>query len=240
MADTRRVLRADNYDTLTFDCYGTLIDWAAGIAGCLQPVLRAHGVEASDAFLLRFFADAEPAAQVDGARYADVLRTVLRRLGQRLAFAPTAAELDGFAASVGDWRPFPDTVDALSRLAERFELGIVSNVDNDLFARTRVQLGAPFGFVVTAEDVGCYKPDPRPFAAALRAASGKRILHVAQSVFHDIVPAAAAGLDTVWIARAADATRSVGEAGEQQGRSAPYRWRFDSLAEFADALLGDA
>ena len=225
-----RDIRADDYDTLTFDCYGTLIDWGAGLVAALQPVLRAHDAHVEDDFLLRFFAAAEPDAQAEGGRYADALRRVLLRLGQRLAFVPSARELDAFAGSVGDWPPFPDTVAALQRLAGRFELGIVSNIDNDLFARTARQLSTTFDFVVTAEDVGAYKPDPRLFDAAIRAAGdGKRILHVAQSLFHDIGPAASADLDTAWIRRERNAARAA---------SATPNWRFDSLAELAVALLG--
>ena len=137
--------------------------------------------------------------------------------------------LGAFAASPGDWQPFPDTVDALARLAERMDLVIVSNIDNALFRRTAGKLGARFKHVVTAEDVGVYKPDARMFDAAL-AALGRdtRVLHVAQSLYHDIAPATAKGLDTAWIRRDANAAKRI---------AAKPTWTFDSLAEFADALL---
>ena len=199
--------RANRYDALTFDCYGTLVDWGQGLVDFLQPALRERDAHVVDDFLLEFFAAAEPKAQVDGRRYADVLREVLRRLGQRLGFAPSDALLDAFAASPGDWPPFADAPEALARLAERFDLVVVSNIDNSLFAATRKRLGVAFAHVVTAQDVGAYKPARRMFAAALRAVGdGSRVLHVAPSLYHDIAPASAHGLDTAWIRRERNAS----------------------------------
>ena len=221
--------KADDYDALTFDCYGTLIDWGRGLVDFLQPVLLQRDAHVIDGFLLEFFAEMEPQAQVPGRRYADVLREVLRRLGERLGFTPDDELLGAFAASPGDWQPFPDTVDALARLAERMDLVIVSNIDNALFKRTAAKLGARFKHVVTAEDVGVYKPDARMFDAALSALGrDTRVLHVAQSLYHDIAPATAKGLDTAWIRRDANAAKRI---------AAKPTWTFDSLAEFADALL---
>ena len=217
-----------DYDALTFDCYGTLIDWGAGIVNHLQPLLLERDAHVVDDFLLDFFGATEPVAEQDGRSYADVLREVLRRLGDRLAFSPSDTMLDAFAASPGDWEPFPDTVDALARLGERLDLVIVSNVDNDLFRRTATRLGAQFKHVVTAEDVGAYKPDRRMFDAALKLLDGARVLHVAQSLYHDIAPASALGLDTVWIRRHHNAARPA---------EANATWTFESLAEFADTLL---
>ncbi len=223
---------AGDYDALTFDCYGTLIDWGGGIVDYLQPVLVGHYVHVRDDFLLEFFADTEPRVQAEGGSYAEVLREVLRRLGTRLGFVPNAEALDGFAASAGNWPPFPDTVAALQRLSEHFDLVVVSNVDNAIFASTAELLNADFKHVITAEDVGAYKPDRRMFDAARAAlGSGSRILHVAQSLFHDIAPATELGLDSVWIRRDRNAARPV---------SAQPTWAFDSLAEFADAILGTA
>lgn len=228
---------ATDYDALTFDCYGTLVDWAAGIVDFLQPALLQHDVHAVDDFLLEFFAAAEPIAQVDGRKYGDVLREVLRRLGARLGFTPSAELLNAFAAAPASWQPFPDTVEALRRLGERFDLGIVSNIDNALFMETERRLGMAFNprtpkrLLITAEDVGAYKPDKRLFEAA-RAALGEqcRILHVAQSLYHDIAPANALGWDTVWIRRAGNAAKTV---------SAEPVWTFDTLVEFADAVLAE-
>ena len=231
MAQAQAGPDAAAYDTLSFDCYGTLIDWGAGIVGYLQPLLLDRDAHVIDDFLLEFFAETEPQVQAGGGLYADVLREVLRRLGKRLGFTPTAEALDGFVASAGGWPPFADATASLKRLGERFDLAIVSNVDNAIFAKTAVLLEADFKHVVTAEDVGAYKPDKRMFDAA-RAAIGSqsRILHVAQSLYHDIAPASALGLDSVWIRRDRNAARSA---------DAEPTWTFDSLAAFADAVLGE-
>ena len=229
--------RSQDYDALTFDCYGTLIDWGAGIVDFLQPALLARDAHVLDDFLLEFFAATEPVEQVDGRRYADVLRQVLRRLGDRLGFTPDAALLDEFATSPGRWPPFPDATETLARLGQRFPLAIVSNVDNALFAGTAKQLGMAFArdnparLLITAEDVGAYKPDARMFARARAAlGEGRRILHVAQSLYHDIAPASALGWHTVWIRRERNAAKTV---------AAEPNWTFDTLADFADAILAE-
>ncbi len=218
---------ARDYDALTFDCYGTLIDWGAGLVAHLQPLLLAHDAHVIDDFVLDFFAQAEPRAQTLGRPYADVLRDVLRQFGARLGFTPTDDMLDAFAESPGEWPPFPDSVDALRRLGERFDLVVVSNIDNALFAKTREKLGVVFKHVVTAEDVGAYKPDPRMFEAARQALGDARVLHVAQSAYHDIAPASALGLDTALIDRTNNAAQRV---------QASPTWRFDSLAALAEAI----
>ena len=230
--------RAEDYDVLTFDCYGTLIDWGAGLVGFLQPALLAHDAHVIEEFLLEFFAETEPVAQVDGRKYGDVLREVLRRLGARLGFTPGAELLDAFAASPGQWPAFADAPDALRRLGERFDLAVISNIDNALFAESAERLGIAFApdtparRLITAEDVGAYKPDARMFTAARAALGGEtRILHVAQSLYHDIAPASALGWDTAWIRRGRNAARLV----EAQPTCA-----FDTLAALADALLRPA
>ena len=198
----------------------------------MQPCCSKRDAHVIDDFLLEFFADVEPQIQADGVLYADVLREVLHRLGSRLGFTPTDEALDAFAASVADWPVFADTVPALERLGEHFDLVIVSNVDNALFAGSAERLGVDFKHVITAEDVGAYKPDRRMFDHARQVLGDARILHVAQSVYHDIEPATAVGLPTVWIRRDRNAARTG-----QQATAAPT-WSFDSLGEFADAVLG--
>ena len=220
-------LRRSDYDVLTFDCYGTLVDWGSGIVGYLQPLLVEHDAHVVDDFLLEFFAETEPLVQAEGGRYADVLREVLRRLGRRLGFAPDAEALNGFAASVAEWPLFEDTAEALQRLAGHFDLVVVSNIDNAIFAKTATRLGTPFKHVVTAQDVGAYKPDRRMFDAALAAIGDARPLHVAQSLFHDIAPANALGIDSVWIMRDRNAARTA---------DATPTWSFETLTDFADAI----
>ena len=216
-----------NYRTLTFDCYGTLIDWETGILAYLTPLFESYDVHVIDEFVLECYSRYEPEAQDEGGSYREVLARVLQRFGNRLAFTPKDSELEGFSASIGQWPAFPDTVESLKTLAEHFELAVVSNIDDDLFAMSAENLVVPFQHVVTAGQVGVYKPAPEMFAAALETVQGP-VLHVAQSRFHDILPATAAGLDTVWINRPSlGAARTV---------AANPTWTFTSLAEFAAAV----
>jgi 2-haloacid dehalogenase len=224
----------DRYDALTFDCYGTLIDWETGLTAFLRPLIERHDVHAVDGFLLEFFGRAEAELQAGPYRsYRDVLRGVLRLLGERLAFHPDAETLAAFADSVGEWLPFPDAVRALKSLAGRFQLVVVSNIDDDLFDLTQARLGINFDAVITAAQVKAYKPDPRVFEAALQRTGvpRERTLHVAQSMYHDIAPASALGFDTVWIDR---------HAGRGGGATRPAEatptWRMRDLAELAAAL----
>jgi len=199
-------LNANQYELLTFDCYGTLIDWETGITEALTNVCRAHGIHADANELLGHFGAVEHTVQDGPFRtYREVLHETMRGVGSRLGFEATDEECRGFAASVGDWPPFPDTVAALERLAARYKLAIVSNVDDDLFAGSAKRLKAPFDWVVTAEQVGSYKPAPGHFNEIVQR-SGlpiNKILHVAQSLFHDVAPASAMGFTTLWVNRRA-------------------------------------
>jgi 2-haloacid dehalogenase len=189
---------------LTFDCYGTLIDWETGILSALQPILTDHGVTADAERLLALHAELESAAeQGPYAPYRQLLMTVLRGLGERLSFTPSAAEQSQFADAVGDWPPFADTRAALRALRRRFRLAIISNTDDDLFARTNQQLDVTFDWIVTAQQVKSYKPSLNNFREALARIGlpTEQVLHVAQSLFHDHVPAKQVGLETVWINR---------------------------------------
>ena len=196
------------FDLLTFDCYGTLVDWEAGIIAAVRNVAAAHGgtpdPAPGDAAILSAFGAAEHVVQSERYRsYREVLALTLARMGGALGFRPTPAQCDAFAASVADWPAFPDTVDALRRLARRYRLGIVSNVDDDLFAQTRERLRIDFDWVVTAQQVGSYKPATAHFEEmAIRSGIPRdRTLHVAQSLFHDIAPASVLGYATVHVDR---------------------------------------
>jgi 2-haloacid dehalogenase len=189
---------------LTFDCYGTLIDWERGLLCTLQPLLTHHGVTAAAEALLALHAELESAAEAGPYRpYRQVLMTVLQGMGDRLGFTPSEAEQSRFAEAVGDWPPFADTREALKALRRRFRLAIVSNTDDDLFARTNDALGVEFDWIVTAQQVGSYKPSRNNFQQALARIGlpPEQILHVAQSLFHDHVPAKELGLETVWVNR---------------------------------------
>ena len=201
------MLDFDRYTYLTFDCYGTLIDWERGILNALRPLLARHGIARSDDQILELFGELESDAERPPYRsYRDVLATVVDGVGARLDFEPTAEERASLPASVADWPAFPDTVAALRDLAGRFKLAILSNVDDDLFAGSARRLEVDFAAVVTAQQVGSYKPDPRNFQALLARLDvpPERVLHVAQSLFHDIAPAKAIGLTAVWVDRRHD------------------------------------
>jgi 2-haloacid dehalogenase len=195
------------FDALTFDCYGTLIDWESGILRALSGVLEAHDRTLGDDLLLEAYADFEAAAEAGPyLRYRDVLAAALRGVCATCGVVPTEAEVARFSGSVGDWPAFPDSETALGRLAERFRLGVITNCDDDLFALSNRRLGVTFDWIVTAQQVGSYKPDPRNFEAAFARIDvpRDRILHVAQSLFHDHVPAKRLGLTTVWVDRRHD------------------------------------
>ncbi|HSG07009.1 MAG TPA: haloacid dehalogenase type II [Longimicrobiales bacterium] len=208
-----------SFDAFTFDCYGTLIDWERGLLDALAPVLAAHGVASpGDDTLLERFARRESEVQAEPyRRYRAVLEEVLRRVGSDLGFSPTRDQLLGFGGSVGRWRPFPDTVASLQALSVHYRLAVVSNVDDDLFSGSAAQLGVDFAEVVTAQQVRSYKPAPDHFHEVLRRLDlpRKKVLHVAQSVFHDVAPAKALGLPCVWV------NRRAGRAGG--GATAPAR-----------------
>jgi 2-haloacid dehalogenase len=192
------------FEILTFDCYGTLINWEAGILPALHRILSAHGQKLEDATLLKMYGDFEQLSeQGDFHPYRKVLESVVRRFGAQLGFTPTDEEARSLPESLPNWRPWPDTVAALRQLKSRFRLAIVSNVDDDLFAGTRPQLGVEFDEVITAQQAQAYKPSQKMFELALSRihAPAHRVLHVGQSIYHDVIPAQVLGLATVWVNR---------------------------------------
>jgi len=199
------------FRAFSFDCYGTLIDWERGLLRAFGEVMGARGLVFPDELLLETFAsvEADVEAEATGANflmYRDVLCAVLDGVGDELGFAPSPDEQATFAASVATWPPFADTRAALAKLAERYDLIVLSNVDADLFEGSERQLGVPFRHVYTADKIGSYKPSPRNFEYLVEHAgvAPGELLHVAQSLFHDIGPARSAGLATVWVHRRGD------------------------------------
>jgi len=226
------------FEALTFDCYGTLIDWESGILADLRPVLARRGVEPSDDDLLEVYARIEAEAEAGPyLRYREILARCLRGVGAHHGVDPDETEVAAFADSVGDWPAFPDSSAALARLATRFRLGVITNCDDDLFARSAARLGTSFDWVVTAQQVGGYKPDQRNFEVAFERIGlpRERILHVAQSVFHDHVPAKRLGLMTVWIDRRHDRPGS----GATPPANATPDATFPDMASLADAATVD-
>ncbi len=192
------------FDVLTFDTYGTLIDWEAGILAALDPVLAAHGVRADDEALLERYGRHE--AELEAGPYLpyrEVLGRALVAIGADLGFEPTAAEVAAFSGSVGEWPAFADSAEALARLHARFRLAVITNCDDDLFALSEQRLGLRFDWVITAQQARSYKPSAGNFelAFATLGVPRERILHVAQSLYHDHVTAKALGMTTVWIDR---------------------------------------
>jgi 2-haloacid dehalogenase len=201
------VIKADNFEVLTFDCYGTLIDWETGLWDSLRPVFVNHQSSITKEDALELYGELESAAERGEYRdYRSILRTVLLKLGGRLGFTPTEAELLRFSESVKDWPAFPDSASALRELKRRYKLAVISNIDNDLFAASAERLRTRFDWVITSQEVKTYKPSLNNFRIALErlAVPKNKVLHVAQSLFHDIVPAKALGLSTVWVNRRHD------------------------------------
>jgi 2-haloacid dehalogenase len=197
----------DRFEVLTFDCYGTLIDWETGILAGLHRVLDPHGVPPDDEDLLERYARHE--AKIEAGpylRYREVLARALQGVCGELGITPTHEEVAAFGGSVGEWPAFPDSPAALARLASRFRLAVITNCDDDLFAASNRRLGVTFDWIVTAEQVGSYKPSRRNFEVAFGriGVPRERILHVAQSLFHDHVPAKELGLTTAWVDRRHD------------------------------------
>jgi 2-haloacid dehalogenase len=192
------------FDLLTFDCYGTLIDWETRIFSVLRPILAARGKSIADNELLALYGEFEAEAEAGPyCSYRDVLQSVVRAIAARLGFAVTQTEAEALAGSVPAWRPWPDTVAALQQLASRYQLAIISNTDDDLFRATQQYLPVKFADVTTAQQARCYKPGLEVFRLALgKAGIAKgRILHVGQSIYHDVLPAKSLELATVWVKR---------------------------------------
>lgn len=189
---------------ITFDCYGTLIDWETGMLAALRPLFCRNGKIVSDEKLLEIYGEAEAEVEADPyQRYRTVLSETVQAMGRALGVDITAQDGRQFAASVALWEPFPDTVACLQALARRYKLGIISNIDDDLFAGTQRKLEVKFDLIVTAEQVQSYKPSLRNFREALRRSglSKDEVLHAGQSVYHDIVPASFLGIKNVWVNR---------------------------------------
>jgi 2-haloacid dehalogenase len=190
---------------ITFDCYGTLIDWESGMLAALRAMFSRDGQSLSDLQILELYGEIE--ADLESGPYLpyrQILAKTAREIGRRLNVEISAEEGSEFAESLTRWKPFADTVPALLSLATRFRLGIISNVDDDLFAETRKKLApVEFDVVATAQQMQSYKPAHRNFEEAIRRSGlGKaQVLHAGQSLYHDIAPANALGIQNVWVNR---------------------------------------
>ena len=230
-----------DFDALSFDCYGTLIDWETGISEVLDPWAARNEVDLSSEAILLAYSAHEAAVEAEHGSwlYPRVLAEAMRRTGDELGIPVAETEAAEFGASVPNWPAFSDSVSSLAELASHYKLIILSNIDRASFAASNRRLGVTFDSIVTAEDLGSYKPDPRNFTALLASAADAgiepgRLLHVAQSLFHDHVPAKDFGLPTVWINRRHD--RPGWGATPEPVRTVTPDWEFPSMAEFAKAV----
>lgn len=230
-----------DYRLLTFDVYGTLVDWESGIVAAFQSTVDQPTAHFSRQQILQVYYDLEreQQAQTPDLPYSQLLATVHPVLVQRLGLtAPSEQQSKSFGESVGNWPAFSDTVSALHRLSKHYKLVVLSNVDRDSFAKTNAGSlqGFPFDLVITAEDVGSYKPDLRNFEHMLKAVKDKfgvdrdQVLQTAQSQFHDHRPAMKSRIKSVWIERPGAMMGNVGESERV------FDWRFNSLGEMADAI----
>jgi 2-haloacid dehalogenase len=234
-------MKLSDFKALTFDCYGTLIDWETGLWNALQPLISAGAVRAGREEALDIFGRLETVQEQEtpSLRYSNLLAVVHARMAKSWG-VPAHADLhDRFGGSVPDWPAFPDSAAALSYLKRHFKLVILSNVDRASFATSNKKLGVTFDAVYTAEDVGSYKPDPRNFAYLIEHVEAdlgirkSEILHTAQSLHHDHVPAERAGLARAWIDRRFG--REGSGATVEVAKPPRVDFHFKSLAELAEA-----
>lgn len=231
-------MKLGDFTTLTFDCYGTLIDWKTGIDAALGAWAARSGWRAGRDAVLDAFDRHERRVQAEapGLLYPAVLAETLKRMGGELDAEVTGEDAVAFGASIKDWPAFPDSADALAYLKRHYRLVVLSNVDRQSFAHSNARLGVEFDAVYTAQDIGTYKPDLNNFRymldklAALGVAPGE-ILHTAQSLFHDHGPAKELGLASCWIDRPGSAER----ASATPPAAARPDFRFASLAALVAA-----
>jgi len=215
------------FDVVTFDCYGTLIDWEAGIREAFLGAAARDGVRLLPADVLARYAEIEPAVEAEGYRsYREVLAETATRVAASLGWRIDAGRAGFLAENLPSWHPFPDTNPGLERLATAgCRLGILSNIDDDLLALTRRWLEVPFDLVISAAAVRSYKPGHAHFLAARKALpEGARWLHAAQSYFHDVVPCRQLGVPVAWINR----------RGQPVGAAGPPDWEMRNLTDLAD------
>jgi putative hydrolase of the HAD superfamily len=233
-------MRLSDFKVLTFDCYGTLIDWESGIIAALEPLTSKVDRELSRNAILEAHARHESSQQryTPGLRYRDLLPIVYKRLAEEWGVTVSWGECVAYGRSVRNWPAFGDSAEALRYLKDHYKIVILSNVDNESFAFSNEKLQVTFDGIFTAEDIGSYKPDPRNFdymLAKLRdwGVQKTEILHTAESLFHDHQPANRAGLASCWIHRRHD-QEGFG-ATMDPGEMPSYNFRFKSMAELVEA-----
>ncbi|HSE43631.1 MAG TPA: HAD-IA family hydrolase [Acidobacteriota bacterium] len=188
-----------DYQWITFDCYGTLIDWEHGITASFERTAKLTGSTFDPAKILYLYSKYEASEEMSYKKYREVLNRVARRICLELGYK--VEDYTFLSESLARWRPFADTNVALERLARHYKLGILSNVDQDLLNETRKHFTVPFQLIVTADQVASYKPDPRHFMEARKKIKDAKWIHAAQSFYHDVIPCSRLGIDVAWINR---------------------------------------
>jgi len=227
----------DSIRLITFDCYGTLIDWENGMLAWLRPIFFRQGEPPDDEELLAAYGDIE--AEIEAGPYLpyrQVLSQTVQEMGRRMHVSITEQQGMAFMKSLTRWAPFPDTNAALQAMKKKFRLGIISNVDDDLFGVTRKKLEVEFDFVITAQEVRSYKPSHRNFEEALRRGrvSKDQMLHAGQSLYHDVAPANALGIANVWVNRP---SARPGSGAARPGVATPT-YQVRNLSELAALVTG--
>jgi 2-haloalkanoic acid dehalogenase type II len=218
----------EDFEIITFDCYGTLIDWESGIVAAFQSEAQRDGIELEADRIIETYMAVEPQVESDSyLSYRDVLARTAGEAADRLGWQLLAKDADFLPASLPGWQPFADTNRALERLSRRFQLGLLSNIDDELLAATRRHFTVPFELIITAEQVRSYKPSQAHFVEARRRIGDKRWLHAAQSYFHDVIPASELHIPVAWVNR-------KNEQATPDGPQPSYEVR--NLTELADLL----
>lgn len=239
-----------DFNCLTFDCYGTLVDWERGIYEALAPIYNqlpdSHPMRNDRLGLLRSFINHEGVVQRANPKelYSKILGATYGKLAENLGVKASEEDKAKFGAGIGDWPIFPDTLDALERLHKRYKLVILSNVDRESFSRTLAKqlVGIDFDAIYTAEEIGSYKPDPRNFAYLIEhcekdlGVTKDKIIHTAQALPHDHVPANAAGLVSAWIERGEEFPSAMGGDLKDWEDKVSYSWRLKNMGAMADEV----
>lgn len=240
-------MKLNAFEALTFDVYGTLIDWESGIVQALEPWAERRGLEIDRAALLDAFARHESRRQQENPTtlYPQVLELVFEDIARDFGVEPRRADAEAFGESVSDWPAFDDSAGSLAYLARHYRLGVISNVDRASFAASNTKLGVAFDVIVTAEDAGAYKPNLQPFSLAIDALSElgigfDSILHTAQSLFHDHAPGKELGLATCWIDRQGHAEGGAWGATPPPPGAPRPDIRFRSMAALVEAHKAQA
>ena len=229
-----------DFKVLTFDCYGTLIDWESGMVAALAPLTNKLGGTLTLDRILEAHArhESDQQKQTPYKRYSELLAIVYKRLAEEWGIGVNWDECVNYGKSIKDWPAFPDTTEALRYLKQHYKLVILSNIDNESFSASNKKLGVEFDAIYTAEDIGSYKPSDNNFEYMLarlknRGYEKSDILHTAESMFHDHAPANRHGLRSCWIYRRYE-QKGFG-ATMHPGDLPHYDLMFHSMGEMAEA-----